>query len=214
MQDRKNYASGNTITTEGFRCSIGEPIDIKVTVGESEEVYLFYINSGDYLVTLEVNGEKAAYRDLYHVGEDEVTIGNYTISDDQYLTGVSEGDEVVMRLEPVELTVTDAFRAAVGKVAPKSKGGSGGGVLVVGVTASGELGNVYTLDKTWKEILDADYAVAVMSGSEEEKTYGTILYTYYNVPLNKYSVGVDGIFADAVDFETNSASGYPTYTDE
>lgn len=118
MQDRKTYAKGNTITTEGFRCSVGEPIDIKVTVGEDEDVDLQgeackIIPNGDHLITLEVNGEKVAYRDLYHLGEDTVTVGDYTISDDMYLTGVSEDDEVVMRLEPVELMVTDAFRAAV-----------------------------------------------------------------------------------------------------
>lgn len=139
MQDRLTYANGNTITTEGFRCSVGEPIDIKVTVGEDEEVNLQgeagkIITYGDYLITLEVNGEKAAYRDLYHLG-DPVTVGDYTISDDMYLDGVSEGDEVVMRLEPVELMVTDAFRAAVkslgGAASDSSGGGSGGGVLVV-----------------------------------------------------------------------------------
>lgn len=170
MQDRLTYASGNTITTEGFRCAIGEPIDIKVTVGESEEVDLpdaaaKRINPGNYLITLEVNGEKAAYRDLYHLGEDSITIGDYTISDDLLLAGVSEDDEVVMRLEPVELTVTDEFRAAVGMVAPTSGGGSGGGVLVVTVDEND------TLDKTWREIDAADAAVIVFSGSEEGETW-------------------------------------------
>lgn len=144
MQDRLTYANGNTITTEGFRCTVGEPIDIKVTVGEDKEVDLQgesgkNIPYGDYLITLEVNGEKAAYRDLYHLG-DPVTVEDYTISDDMHLAGVSEGDEVVMRLEPVELMVTDTFRAAVkslgGAASESSGGGSGGGVLVVTVGES------------------------------------------------------------------------------
>ena len=162
MQDRLTYANGNTITTEGFRCSVGEPIDIKVTVGEAEEVNLQgeagkIITYGDYLITLEVNGEKAAYRDLYHFGEDTVTVGDYTISDDMYLDGVSEGDEVVMRIEPVELMVTDTFRAAVKSLggSESSGGGSGGGVLIVNAT-DGDDG--VTLDKTWTEIHNAPIA--------------------------------------------------------
>ena len=162
MQDRLTYANGNTITTEGFRCSVGEPIDIKVTVGENEEVDLQseagkIIPNGDHLITLEVNGEKAAYRDLYHLGDDMVTVGDYTISDDMYLDGVSEGDEVVMRLEPVELMVTDTFRAAVKSLggSESSGGGSGGGnVEYVRFDIGKELPPIVICDHT-KEELDA-----------------------------------------------------------
>ncbi len=226
MQDRLTYASGNTITTEGFRCSVGEPIDIKVTVGEDEEVALSTaagksIPNGDHLITLEVNGEKVAYRDLYHLGEDTVTVGDYTISDDLYLTGVSEDDEVVMRLEPVELTVTDEFRAAVKNVAPTggSGGGSGGGVLVVHRTESGTkstnlrtpgFDTSYVLDKTWKEIHDAGFAV--LSVAEED---GTDVFTFL-YPLNLVSVtSEDGYLVrftapDGNIFATtDSENGYP-----
>ncbi len=179
MQDRLTYASGNTITTEGFRCAIGEPIDIKVTVGESEEVDLSdaaakRINPGNYFITLEVNGEKSAYRDLYHLGENAVTIGDYTISDDLYLTGVSEDDEVVMRLEPVELTVTDAFRAAVGKVAPKS-GGSGGVLAVENING--------TLDHTWREIANAiaSTGAALVVRDEDGEVVSAIPFTFCNI---------------------------------
>lgn len=217
MQDRLTYANGNTITTEGFKCTIGEPIDIIVDDGTSFGYNANIDTDKQMLVTLEVDGEIVCYRELHDietVNEDElaIVVGDYTINlDANELTG--EYTSARIRLEPVELSVSDAFRAAVGKVAPKSEGGSGGGVLVVGCTASGELGNVYTLDKTWQEIQDADYPITVKR-HEYGKTFGTITYAQFNVPLNTYSVGVEGLFMDAVDFATNSASGYPTFTDE
>lgn len=214
MQDRLSYANGNTITTEGFRCSVGEPIDIKATVGADKEVDLQgesgkIIPYGDYLITLEVNGEKAAYRDLYHLG-DPVTVVDYTISDDMYLDGVSEGDEVVMRLEPVELMVTDTFRAAVkslgGAASESSGGGSGGGVLVVH-NANG------TLDKTWAEIDAADVAVIVSNGGA-----GGVTLHMREVVMS--TVGMDGTYSvdatgmDRVTYETDSADGYPVTVQE
>lgn len=215
MQDRLTYANGNTITTEGFRCTVGEPIDIKLTVGEDENADLPVeagkpISNGDYLITLEVNGEKATYRDLYHLGEDTVTIGNYTISDDLYLTGVSEDDEVVLRIEPVELTVTDAFRAAVGKVAPKSEGGggSGGGVLVVTDTEG-------TLDKTWQEIYDAD-AVVINRVLNDGDLPGKFVYTVSSVSTNGKTWDVDSFkmglneSVSARYYSATSADGYPS----
>lgn len=221
MQDRLTYANGNTITTEGFRCSVGEPIDIKVTVGEDEEVDLGnaagkIIPNGDHLITLEVNGEKAAYRDLYHLGEDTVTVGDYTISDDMYLYGVSEGDEVVMRFEPVELTVTDAFRAAVkslgGAASESSGGGSGGGVLVVNATTSD---SAITLDKTWQEIYDADYAVCVLQNEQPSKAYYQIMSVRLNPLSHKYQVVIDIPDVDnPVILSADSASGYPSATME
>lgn len=232
MQDRLTYANGNTITTEGFRCSVGEPIDIKVTVGEDEEVNLQgeagkIITYGDYLITLEVNGEKAAYRDLYHLG-DPVTVGDYTISDDMYLDGVSEGDEVVMRLEPVELMVTDAFRAAVkslgGAASDSSGGGSGGGVLVVNVVYDEEKDNDYT-DKTWKEIYDAPMAVRVeidslpdgdtykayyLVSAVEHKGNGEYSVYFYDYIENPKS---GEITIQKVRLVTDSENGYLTYAE-
>lgn len=221
MQDRLTYANGNTITTEGFRCSVGEPFDIKVTVGEDEEVELpaaagKIIPGGDHLITLEVNGEKAAYRDLYHLGEDTVTVGDYTISDDMFLTGVSEDDEVVMRLEPVEVLTTDAFRAAVKKVAPSnssdsSSGGSGGSPLVVTDTNG-------TLDKTWTEIKNA-----LLSGGASISYPGfrdgmdggvaTVNGAWLDTVVNKYycTIGMVGNYAPS--YSADSESGYPTRDD-
>jgi hypothetical protein len=222
MQDRKTYAKGNTITTEGFRCSVGEPIDIKVTVGEDKEVDLHgeagtIIPYGDYLITLEVNGEKAAYRDLYHLG-DPVTVGDYTISDDMYLDGVSEGDEVVMRLEPVELMVTDTFRAAVKSLggSESSGGGSGGGVLVVNITWNEDTA---TLDKTWQEIHDADavviYDYAPLANLKEYYPIATV--ETQSDPISggtQYVVTVCRLTENAqLRFVASSASGYPVYVD-
>lgn len=87
-------------------------------------------------------------------------------------------------------------------------GSSGGGVLVVHetVTISGNT-TIHTLDKTWQEIHDADFAVLKMDNgmiyyacgvgvAEEEFYYVGFMY---NHPAE------DGYFCD-------SASGYPSYT--
>lgn len=216
MQDRKTYAKGNTITTEGFRCSVGEPIDIKVTVGEDEEVDLQseackIIPNGDHLITLEVNGEKAAYRDLYHLGEDTVTVGGYTISDDMFLTGVSEDDEVVMRFEPVELNVTDAFRAAVkslGGAASDSSGGGSGGVLVVNLVYDEDTGKT-AFDKTWKEVYDAD-SVSIIDKNGSTK-YAYIFKSMGNkLPSGKYVRVLNPVGNEStIDFIADSENGYP-----
>lgn len=93
-------------------------------------------------------------------------------------------------------------------------GGSGGGVLVVGWTVSGELENVYTLDKTWQEIHDADYAVIV----EEDlisKGYYQIISVFLNTFSNKYIVKVNiPENEDETLFTADSASDYPSFTFE
>ena len=87
-------------------------------------------------------------------------------------------------------------------------GSSGGGVLVVHetVTATSEDATIHTLDKTWQEIHDADFAVL--------KTDDGMIYYAFIVGADDggYYVGFmydhpaeDGYFCD-------SASGYPSYT--
>lgn len=131
-----------------------------------------------------------------------ITCGSFTIENSSESTllisalGVEEPIDVAINLG----VASYSWQPAV----------SGGGVLVVHATLSDD---TYTLDKTWQEIYDADYAVIVDRG-ELGITYGTILSAQYVPPLNKYTVGISGLFEVDVDFESNSASGYPTYTDE
>ena len=204
MQDRLTYANGNTITTEGFKCVVGEPIDI-IAYEDTPFSHNAVIDvRKQMLVTLEVDGEIVCYRELHDfeiVNEDEpaIIVGDYTINiDSNELTG--EYTSARIRLEPVELTVSDAFRAAVSKTAPQSGGGSGGGVLVVTDTDG-------TLDKTWQEIVDAEYSVLKYQN-------GVGSYEYEPLSLTYTGPGVDETVIYAVSygpaqFGTTSASGYP-----
>lgn len=219
MQDRLTYANGNTITTEGFKCVVGEPIDI-IAYEDTPFSHNAVIDvRKQMLVTLEVDGEIVCYRELHDfeiVNEDEpaIIVGDYTINiDSNELTG--EYTSARIRLEPVELTVSDAFRAAVSKTAPQSGGdsGGGGGVLLVKANMDGE-GNFTSLDKTWKEIHDAGWGVIYYEQGFLADYYG---YQYEPIQFcacsesdSKYYVASQsaGLFVAA------SASDYPTPTGE
>jgi hypothetical protein len=215
MQDRKTYANGNTLTTEGFRCSIGEPIDIIV----DEDLPFSYnanIDTGkQMLVTLEVDGEIVCYRELHDfevVNDDElaIVVGDYTINlDANELTG--EYTSARIRLEPVEVYTSDAFRAAVAKTAPKASGGggSGDGVLVVTDTDG-------TLDKTWQEIHDAFVAgsVRVQKGTDTD-TLVSVSGVEYSSKGGMYIVAQEstGNWGGGK-YTASSASGYPVLEEE
>ena len=94
-------------------------------------------------------------------------------------------------------------------------GGSGGGALVVNGTWN-EDWSTCTLDKTWQELFDADFAVLHLGDGESEKdTY--ILVQAYIAPFSDVPYAV--IFCQALAAETNRmgfytdlASGYPVFT--
>jgi hypothetical protein len=192
-------------------------------------------NDTQYLVTLEVNGEVKMYRELWKSGNtstaNSVPISDYTyVMDEAVISGLTEDDVVVARFEPVEVITSDAFRAAVGNATPevpselpavgagdKGKflhtnestgalewsegGGSGGGVLVVHDVDG-------TLDKTWQDIVDAEYSVW-------EHQEGVGFYNYEPLRMTYTGPGDDGTVVYAVgngqaQFVTTSASGYPT----
>ena len=212
MQDRLTYANGKTITTEGFRCSIGEPIDIIVDEGAPFSYNAVIDTNKQMLVTLEVDGAVVCYRELHDieiVNDDEfaIIVGDYTINiDTNELTG--EYTSARIRLEPVELTVSDAFRAAVVKVAPKSEGGSGGGVLVA--TADPETG---VLNKTWQEIYDGGFGVVAVDGMIGKLYYPIIkveqAFSQYNVV-----VMIEGETSfDTITLIASSASDYPAFVE-
>lgn len=86
-----------------------------------------------------------------------------------------------------------------------SAGGSGGGVLVVTATVTETDGEpTTTLDKTWQEIHDVDFAVIKGTGME------TVFVTYaeYEGVSGNYFVRA----SDGAIYTTESANGYPSYT--
>lgn len=89
-----------------------------------------------------------------------------------------------------------------------SGGGSGGGVLVVGVTIDG---NTATLDKTWQEIYDAKVSVICMDWRENNRSiyYSTVIALDESIYYVDYAEPANG---EVIEFKTDSASGYPSAT--
>lgn len=108
-------------------------------------------------------------------------------------------------------TIADGLEEAL------SGGGSGGGgVLIVTATWDDEAGTS-TLNKTWQEIHDADFAVIYSESTDVETGEITLLKS------PAISVGYDqsnGYIVSALvggvtinPFYTDSSSGYPVYTE-
>ena len=202
-------------STDEYEVKIGDPVvDAEVKASStSVAIPCEAIADGEYLVSLEVNGTVAAHRDTFSFASGSATVGDYTLAYSSYAVTVSttsNNDVVRLKVEPVEVYVTDAMKAAVAKVAPKSEGGSGGGVLVVNVTFTDAGG---TLDTTWQEIYDGGCGVVVADG-EGEKYYFPIFKVGQALGQYYVTVIVEGENAlDLMTFSASSASGYPTYTE-
>lgn len=84
-------------------------------------------------------------------------------------------------------------------------------LLIVKVS---EDGDTVTLDKTWQEINDADFAVAV--SDSDGSLFGFVQSSATPIGPSGYVTSV--LFIDDTNafsilrFETNSADGYPSYT--
>lgn len=222
-------------STDEYEVKIGDPVvdaEVKAT-STSVAIPCAAIPDGKYLVSLEVNGTAVAFRDTFSFASGSCTVGDYTLAYSSYAVTVSttsNNDVVRLKIEPVEVYVTDAMKAAVVEVSPPSPAElpaitdadngkvltansgvwgaanpSGGGVLVVNFNENG------TLDKTWQELLDATFSVIPMSQSDSIILL-IVYYVYERVPL----VGGDTEYVvkafnhdDAVEFVASSASGYP-----
>lgn len=98
-------------------------------------------------------------------------------------------------------------------------GGSGGGPLVVHATPSEDS---TTLDKTWKEIKDADAVSVIFDNAEENaRNFCFCSDVFERVPFGggstEYCVTIQRISGDGISpiiFVASSASGYPSYTME
>lgn len=102
------------------------------------------------------------------------------------------------------------------KVGAKSGGGgSGGGVLVVHVSWESEVG---TLDKTWQEIYTAlsnDQTVLIKSVGENLVAFDYVVAAQLSGDYKVYSMTIGGfpsIACVAYQWTTNTATGYPVWT--
>ena len=220
----------------GYSVVIGKPVihAEKKATGSSVSFPCEAIADGSYLVSLEVNGTVKAYRESLDFSSGSCTVGAYTLSYASYaltVSGTSNNDIVRVMVEPLEVKTTDAFRAAVKKDAPETPnelpavaaadkgkylhtnestgdlewataGGSGGGVLVVHDVDG-------TLDKTWQEIRDADFAVVVIAAQNIVRKDPVIVT---NDARGEYKV-VTGYAEEGYTYIASSASGYPTLSE-
>lgn len=161
-------------------------------------------------MSINVEATVDGIRFLYDGGEIEVDYN------------ASNGDVVRLTIEPLEVNVTDGFRAAVKKACKcdSSSGGgggsTGGGVLVVRSTVTSSGGNeVHTLDKTWEEIADAGYAVVY-----ERQTFDDAYVDFYGIIAMIGHMDVYNIYVrfplmeggTTHSYETDAEDGYPSYT--
>ncbi len=186
----------------GYSVVIGKPVvhAEKKATGSSVSFPCEAIPDGSYLVSLEVNGTVEAYRESLEFSSGSCTVGEYTLSYSSYaltVSGTSNNDIVRVMVEPLEVKTTDAFRAAVTKVAPKSEGGSGGGGVLVVTDTEG------TLDKTWQEIHDA-----MLSGGAVV-ILGDEAYAVGVCSTGKgLSLSCGGMSGERI-YDASSASSYP-----
>ena len=214
-------------STSEYEVKIGDPVvdaEVKAT-STSVAIPCAAIPDGEYLVSLEVNGTAVAHRDTFSFASGSATVGDYTLAYSSYAVTVSttsNNDVVRLVIEPLKVVATDAFKAAVNKVAPEApnelpavaaadkgkflhtnestgalewaEGGSGGGVLVVADTDG-------TLDKTWQEIHDAMLSGGAVIQVEEA----------VNTVLKVYNSKGTYVVISAIDdrYEASSTSGYP-----
>ena len=92
-------------------------------------------------------------------------------------------------------------------------GSSGGGVLVVNVDMQ-----TRTLDKTYKEIADAGFAVLNLPDSSSEANYYIMVLDHFGPYVDDggttmYSVEFWEHGMNSMYFETNSENGYPVYVE-
>lgn len=150
MQKRNEYAVGEVIENGvGYTVTVGKPYAdgtaTAETGDESVEAIIPYLPGAvvdadlglnDYLLTLEINGELIAYRELHSytdtadgymlvnrnvddvacpIGVNFVDAGWYIWNTDADNAAIAEDDEVRLLIEPVNIKLSPAFRAAVKK---------------------------------------------------------------------------------------------------
>lgn len=105
----------------------------------------------------------------------------------------------------------DTSDELVDRIADAYSGSSGNGVLIVTATWD-ELETEQTLDKTWQEIHDADFAVIVFTDIEDKSFYPVL---FVNEALGGgYQVGVLDTASETGSriYFSESTSGYPKFS--
>lgn len=121
---------------------------------------------------------------------------------EQYLNAMATGD--TSGLPDTPYTREEMYLDAIAK---GGGGGTGGGVLVVH-----DVGG--TLDKTWQEIVDADFAVVRIKISDDppSREFYPVVYHGINTKIGAHDINVLAVEGDSVlvqYYTATSADGYP-----
>ena len=117
-----------------------------------------------------------------------------------------------MSYEPTNWKDGDLVTSAKLNKLEQGVANGGGGMLVVNCTrVTDDQGTTFTLDKTWKQIYDADYAVCV----EKTTLYGNSAVLYHPIEAigeenGSYKIGIE-IQGDFDLFTAETENDYPTY---
>lgn len=111
---------------------------------------------------------------------------------------------------PTPITREETFLQAIIDNGSGGGGGTGGGVLTISVTT--ELGYAI-MDKTWNEINNAAFSVAI-SSNEGEKLFMPVVKTEYSDGEYNVTIAMSGndsemVVFNAFIFSAESADGYP-----
>ncbi len=108
------------------------------------------------------------------------------------------------------------YKEIVDAIGSGGGGGTGGGVLVVGATMN-ETTMTVTLDKTWKEIHDAPFAIIVINSAQGDMTYKANGFIgglecddgIYSVLTFMAGISQSAVSFDPVIFKATTENGYP-----
>jgi hypothetical protein len=199
MQERKTYAKGSTLeSTTGYVVKVGMPVvddTVKATSNGATFTENAPLTDGQYLVTIEVNGEAVAYKESV-TADSGITVGDYSVAENAgkiVLTGASANDIVRLLIEPLEVSVSDGFRAAINKAVPKSGGGGSGG---------GGANNIVYVDYTYQETGSAKTWTLTKTAGEILSLMNSGNIVFIQVDTDKYYqlAGVQKLGANSTSF--------------
>ena len=134
-----------------------------------------------------------------------------TVADGKWAVGNASGGTTVVANPTLAGTEADLTGLQVGDTkykVPAGGGGGSGGVLVVGMTVDGLTS---TMNKTWQEIHDADFAV-IKSTDDFGMTIFRPITSVANI-MSNYNVTVFNKGGEDSAFLADSANGYPSRTE-
>ena len=147
-----------TIETGMCYIRVGKPVSDGFIKASGTSVVLFSVPfDGDVLVSLDVNGTAVARRELFKMVEGSIAVGDYTVAyanDAVTISPTEKNDLIHIRIEPVEVVVSDALRAAVKRAIHEQDDTPSDNRFIVTFSYDDQT-ETWTADKTFAECVAA-----------------------------------------------------------